>query len=453
MLFALAALAFAAPADDLVAFEALIRALHPAPFRYSSEEALTAAFAEERSRLSSPTTELEVGRAFSRVGALLGDAHVAVALPMMQPGSTTAVSLLPLYVREVEGKALVEASPLDLPSGTEVLSLDGRPWAEVEATLAGLVAADGLDPVAIHRHLEHDLPRYHALQDGMKASWLAEFRLPDGTVVSKTLDGTDREGLRALRASRRAAAWGGTPTPDQLPALDRRDGVALLRVPTFGVLDTAAFKAQVDALFAGIDPQEPLVIDLRGNEGGLRPNSFAILDHLLAEPYAEWTGMRVARPKIPNKLRKGLQFPFGSDRERLVPAFRRDETGAWRVSGDPLPSHPVAEPHQGPVTLLVDGRTGSAANGFVLVAKARRPDVVIVGEGLGGACDRHIGELPVVWTGPETGVIVMFSLIDIDHVAVAGCVPGRGLAPDVRVAPTVGEFVEGVDPWWGAAGR
>ena len=444
--------AHAAPSDDIAALETLILEVHPDPYGYSSEAAVRAIFETERARLDAlpQPTELEVGAAIYRSLAWLGDAHTYVGLPMMQPESTTPVSLLPLLPVEAGGQLLVDASTLDLPAGTEIESIDGQRVDALLDALSALVPADGRDPDAIRRQLLFDLPLYFALEFGMHDRYALQLRLPDGTLHMEEAAGVDRAGIGALRAARQVPDWWGQPTPDRLPGLSRVQDVAVLRVPTMGYPNMGAFKDRVDALFAALSSTEPLIIDLRGNEGGLRPNSFAILDHLLSTPYVEWTRMRVARRRVPRHLQGGLVWPYGTLEERLGNGFQRlTRERGFALVGDPLASraHPSAAVHTGPVSLLVNARTGSAANGFVLVARRYRPEVRIIGEPLGGACDRHVGELPVVWTGPETGLHVMFSLIEATHVAVEGCVPGHGLAPDVRVEPDLDDLVEGRDPW------
>ncbi len=452
MLASLLVVALAAPVDDLDALEQLIVSVHPAPHHHVSATELREAFAAERAVWGQGTVdELQVGRSLHRVLALLGDAHVRVALPMMQPGSAKEVQALGLLPRTVDGRVLVDAGAPGLPSGAEVIAIDGVPVAHVYEALLPLVPADGRDPVAKLRALEHDFPRYHALVYGMAATHAVDLRAVDGSEqAAASLPSIGRSGLATLRSARHVPDWWGRTAPDGLPVLERVDGLAVLHLPTFAVMDGAAFRARVDELFAQLDPDERLVLDVRGNEGGLRPNNMAVLDHLFSAPYAEWTEQRARVLRVPSALRGTLTWPFGTDLDRLSHGFLRDRaTRDWVSAGDPLlgRTQPVSEPHRGPVDLWVDGRTGSAANGLVLVLRGQRPGVRVIGERLGGACDAHNGELPTVWTGPETGAVVLFSLLRLPHVSVEGCVPGRGLDPDVAVVPTREGFVAARDPW------
>lgn len=437
------AMAWGAPADDLDELAALLEAVHPTVDARTLGEAVQ----RERPGLDAlpedpRDAELAVGAAVHRVVATLGDAHVYVGLPMMQTPATVEPALLPVLIRSVEGHALLDAATFPFAPGTALLAIDGVPVQRVLDEAQALVAADGRDLTAIQRVLDHDLPRYHALTHGMRSEHQLTLALPDGTETTLAVPAAGRLAFRAMQAGRHSAAWWGSGDPE--PRLSLEGPVAVFTAASFGAGDMDGYARQVDGLMARVPAEAPLIVDLRGNEGGYRPNANAILRHLVDGSFAEWTRMRTTTRRIPRRWRGGLQFPFGSDQERLR-HFHRSPYG-FVVEGDPLREVGLGT-HRGPLVLLVDARTGSAANGFVLVAKKHRADTIVVGERPGGACDRHVGELPVVWTGPDTGVAVMFSMIEATHIAVPGCVPGRGLPPDHEVVPTIEQFTAGRDPW------
>lgn len=435
----------------------LITRTHPALHRYDPRSAWTSRLDSEVDtlRAQSVVDELRLGLSLHRLLAPVGDAHIAVGLPLY---SSDDVELLPVFPRTVAEGVLFDAALPGVPPDALLLAIDGVEVDALYRELGALVMADGRDPTAVRAALEHDLPRFHALQFGLRPDHTLRVRAgaEERTI---TVDSLDREALRALRAGRHtlraALAWGAEhgaspphPSVGPLP-----HGGAILRVPTFGAADMAAFALEIGALFDHIDPAAPLLIDVRGNEGGLRPNAHAVLDRLVAGPAPEWTDMVVRVRRDPTVVEGELRWPAGSPDERLRDAPFRRQGGRWWWEGDPLQDRPPFPGvlHTGPVLVLVDGRTGSAANGFVQSLRAARPDVRVVGESLGGACDRHIGELPLVWVGPHSGVAVLFSLIDIGHVQPPGCLPGRGQPPDVPIGLTAADVLGERDVWMEAA--
>ncbi|MFH1464698.1 MAG: S41 family peptidase [Pseudomonadota bacterium] len=447
--FMTTAVAWGAPADDLTDLAALLEAAHPTLDAPALREAVQREMPGLDALPGDPRdAELAFGAAVSRVVASLGDAHVYVGLPMMQPQATIEPALLPVLVRTVEGQVLLDAATFPFDPGTALIAIDDVPIQTIFDEARTLVAADGRDPTAIRRALDYDLPRYYALTRGMASDYVLTLVLPDGSRVLREVPAAGRAEARTMQTSRHSATWWGSGEPT--PRLAWSGTVAVLTMASFGAQDMDGYARAVDGLMAGIPAGAPIVVDLRGNQGGYRPNANALLRHLVDGTFAEWTSMRTSTRRIPRRWRGRLQFPFGTDRERLRD-FERSPDG-FVFDGDPLQMQGVGT-HLGPLVLLVDARTGSAANGFVLMVRNYRPDAHIVGESLGGACDRHVGELPVVWTGEDSGVVVMFSLIEAMHLAVPGCTPGRGLAPDHAVELNIEQFAGSEDPWMEVALR
>ena len=114
-------------------------------------------------------------------------------------------------------------------------------------------------------------------------------------------------------------------------SLDTSDPkLAILRMPTWALYDSKwDWKAFLDRTFAELDRRNPaaLVIDLRGNEGGLDVGD-AILPHLLSAPLALAEPPRLVRyRKVPDALAPMLDTwdqsfkDWGSDAVRYDDAF------------------------------------------------------------------------------------------------------------------------------------
>jgi len=442
-----AELSGARAARELQRFVRYFEAVHPEPHRFVTAEQLHAELDVQVARLTQlPTpSPFEVGQAWHRVLARVGDSHVKVGLPLY--GSDAPVSLLPVLPLTLDDTTFVDAASVDLPVGTQVVHIDGRPMDTIRADLTPLVIAEGTSPDVRQRTLASDIARYYHLAYGMADHYTVGLRLPDGRTEDRTLAGVDRAGMQRLRETRRSAAtWGPTTRAGPWPTLTALDDHrAILRLPTFGVADMEAFRACTDEVLAGLSGVNTLYIDVRGNVGGLRPNAFAVLDHLLAEPYPQWDGFDARITRIPRGYRRRVTFPMGG-----TPA---DRLPAEPIDGDPLLGwmEPHAAAFAGNVVVLVDGLTNSAANTFVLALVRYRPDVVVVGQELGGECGQHVGELPAVYQPPGGAVAVLHSLIRVDHVDVPGCVHGRGLMPHVPVTYTAADFLAGHDPWLAVA--
>ena len=456
--------------DELLRFGRFLRDVHPDVHRFVTRDALDAILENEATVLDAledgggaPGTaphevELRTARGYQRVLAAVRDAHLALALPSGQPGAPDPLPLLPVLVRWVEDRGFVDAATAPWPRGTEVLAIDGVALATIRAEIEPLIVADGENPDARAATLHREFTKLYHLAFGARRRYEVSVRLPDGTRDTRTLDAVERDGLGSLQAVRHSAVVGDAVSPGQSagepawPWLIREEARSILRVPTFGIADMDAFTVRVDAAFADVDPALPLILDLRGNEGGFRTGAIAILQHLLAEPYTEWVRVQAKVRRMPRAHRARTDLLFGD--EAGWRALFRDPPvdGLYAYEGDPLAQLMTGgdEVFEGEVVVLVDGATNSAANELVLTLRHHRPSIRIVGEEIGGECAQHTGELPVVYGPVGSDVRMLVSVFRITHLPVPGCRVGRGLMPDVAVRYTVDDFLAGRDPFLAA---
>jgi hypothetical protein len=195
--------------------------------------------------------------------------------------------------------------------------------------------------------------------------------------------------------------------------------IAVLTVTTMMGADTIE---QITAAYQEIATQNAraLIVDLRENPGGafaVRP----LIGHILRQPFD--AGAFVSR----QWAREGSRAPTRADIEQSTPwdgwtltAFWRDAEGnpLTRIRFDPLTPH-----FDGPIAVLVSGRTASAAE---LAADAFRASgrAVLVGEKTAGKMlSQKVFDLP-------QGLQVFLPIADYYSLA-SGRIEGAGLAPDV----------------------
>ena len=440
----------ATAASELRDYAQFVRDVHPAPWRFTTASAFDARVDVEATalqRLSAPS-DLDVARAFQRTLAELHDGHVALTSPSFQPGA--AASFLPLLVKDVEGELLVDAAASAPLAGTTILAIDGTPVDEIRHRLLPLVLRDGVNDIAQLRGLEHDFTQLYHVTFGMAPQYRVQVHA-GGADQEVVLKGVSREQVQALHAQRRSAPVRGAPPRDerQLPfKLPLLDGVTWIRMPSFGSPDQIGYQAEVDALVAASDRTGALIIDLRGNEGGLRTHGIALLNHVLSQPYRQWTRMTTRVRELPERYVGRATGAFGADLRALEGFPEPPVGGDFVLEGDPLAGRMIpTDSWTGPVVVLADGRTNSAANELVIALKHARPQTKVLGEEPAGNCGEHIGEIPTAWTTPTFGISILMSVIRLEHVTVPGCVAGQGLAPDVVVQYSRGDFDAGKDPY------
>ncbi len=153
--------------------------------------------------------------------------------------------------------------------------------------------------------------------------------------------------------------------------LDPATRAATITLPTFD----AGSAQRLHQLIAEAERQDAsaLIVDLRGNPGG------SVLDLALAAaaflpdvPLEAWlpgeTAWTVALRRTPRAWTASLSYARGPFDGAAFAMKRLEAPNAW----------------DGPLALLVDGVTASAAEGFAALVMRGRPDVLVVGETTAG---------------------------------------------------------------------
>jgi C-terminal processing protease CtpA/Prc len=221
----------------------------------------------------------------------------------------------------------------------------------------------------------------------------------DGSAFSLTLQGSDGKTVRrTLRAVPRAR-------PPQAEFRMLRGEIALIRFTRFH----ATVRGELERALDRAASARAVVIDLRGNGGGL------------LELYRWFTGRFLADERIPMRT------------------TRRDRVNPQAQTVTDMRVGPADRPLLQPVAVLIDGRTGSAAE-LAAVTLAEQRGAVLVGE---PTCGCVVG-VRVEYVLPDGGGV---------RIAETGFVSARGLRmeseptlPAARVSPSVLDLRSGVDP-------
>ncbi len=425
---------------ELVEF---VDAVHPDPYRFVEPAAvrsrvsdLSAHLDREGAPKSGIAAALEMDAAMHELAALFHDGHLRPAPSAFAPELREGLLLLPMVTEVTHDGVFAVVAADERLVGATVVAIDGRPIDEILARLSSMAIYDGVNLQARDAVLSQQFSPLYALAYGVSNRYAIEMR-PAGAdeVVTVNLDGLGAEQLHAL-AQRRPMGRRVLPSDSPWPQLTRLDdGTALISLPTFGVPDGEAYEQRIAEVVQRAADAPRIVIDLRHNEGGFRTHGAALLSHLVERRYTQWRAFAVAVREIPRPFTDRVAGAFGVSLEALGGFPQRKIDGLHRVGGDPLAERftPREPALRQPVAVLVDGLTRSAANEFVLALEAARPETVIVGQEVGETCQRHTGEIPVIFTTATTQQKVLMSLVDILHVEVPRCRFGHGLPPDVAV--------------------
>ena len=382
------------------------RTYYDPAFRGVNWEAVRAELRPEAGRARTPA---ELRATIARMLGRLGESHFAVLPQFADPGEADSGdrSGSPGFdVRPDTGSLLITRLDQKSPAHRAGLRAGDR-----------ITSIDGIAVSALASRLPADLePRVRVLE--IWRAGMMRLRGPSGSQARVTLD--QGGGAREVSFAR-IDEPGQTVLLGNLPPLHLRVDAEAAETPSgaaAGVIGFNIWMAAADAQFAAAVDRfrgtRGIVIDLRGNPGGLAGMIMGISGHFFSERTALGT----------MKMRTSALTFFANPR-------------ASRPDGSRV------EPFAGPVAILVDGLTGSAsecfAGGMQSVGRAR-----VFGETSMGQA------LPASFTRLPNGDTLLHAIADF--VTADGTrLEGRGVVPDQAVPLDAAALAAGRDPVLAAA--
>ena len=462
--------------EDLGLLRSAMEALHPGLTLHNTPaelEAISQRLTRRARGLAEAYGEAipmpEVYLAVTEAVAALRDGHTQVSM-YNQSEYLSAVlyerpDRAPFTFRLVEGRMIVTGDATErgpagggvLPPGTEILSMDGRPVAEIIEAMMPYVSADG----------SNDAKRVYELQTGALTAPAERFDVlysllyePSGDLALRIRqpDGTER-GLavgRVTQTERRETLWARDARlprsqDDLLSFRFLADGTAYLRIGSFSTFNMDLdYDAWLTDAFRQINDAhaDRLVVDLRGCAGGMDDAAALLFRHLLRQPVTVdlWDG-QTAYDVVPGAIRPHIRSwnnGFYDLSAQVTPAG----DGTFRLPPrDPITVPPAADAFGGAVAVLVDAAASSAT--FYLADQIQHTGAAtLVGQTTGGSLKGLNAGQMVFLNLPHSGIAVDIPLFG-SRPSEPG--PDRGVIPDVLVPPNADAVIAGRDPELDAA--
>ncbi|WP_425985236.1 S41 family peptidase [Brevundimonas sp. TWP1-2-1b1] len=447
---------------DVAILRAVWETMHPGLYRYSTPAEITTRLDALGETWRAPGSFRERFLALTRVTASIRCGHT---YPSPYNGDDAMVaamypdrSLVPFRFRWIDDRIVItedHTTSSALPRGTVVSAIDGVATETLLARLVPLARADGgndakrinlMEVRGEDRFETFDihLPLILPLKDE------AAFTLADGRIV--------RAPLLTLAERQSRLAPSASPTGDANPwTLESLpDGFRRLTMPSWALFNsTFAWEAwlgeTVDALSS--ERARGLIIDLRGNEGGLDCGAL-ILSRLIDRDLPvsrnqRWTRYRSApasvRPYLHTWDRSFLDWGDQAQPSTERPGFYRLTRYDDDAEGTVI--RPAGTRFTGPVAVLCDASNSSATFAFAQAVQ-QSGAATLIGQPTGGNRRGINGGAFFFLKLPASGIEIDLPLIasfpDTPQ-------PDAAIQPDVLVQTTAEDIASGRDPQMGAA--
>ncbi|MBI5868226.1 MAG: hypothetical protein HZB43_08075 [candidate division Zixibacteria bacterium] len=281
--------------EDYQELQRLVFASHPMPFVDRAE--VLKAFDQHRDLLRDSLTVLEFYRIASAAVAAVGCSHTELSLPeRLQQQLVKTGGFFPAAITVLHDSLFVRTDYPDawsLPTGTIIISINGRPASEILGKLRDCLPTDGGYLVKKDFLLSESFNEfYQGFVEDIDSFEIA-YVLPGANETSRS-----RVCARTWKEVRSIAQDDTCGrAPDRMrAAIDDKAGYAILTIPFFEYGDEREhFVQTVDSLFATFASHavHSLILDLRGNQGGDPRSAAYLLGYLIPKPFAYFSASSV----------------------------------------------------------------------------------------------------------------------------------------------------------------
>ncbi|MGV3639926.1 MAG: S41 family peptidase [Adhaeribacter sp.] len=430
---------------DLALMRTILEESHPGLYRYTPKERFAVLFDSISRSFTRPMTQQEFYVAATPIVAAIKDGHLKY-MPRVRPHWQYYYQLdqlfpLSLHITGPKAHLLRNlAGAGDIPLGAEITAINGQPVAGLIGQLLPTVYfADGNSQAIKYQSLSKFFPFYYGTYLGAAAVYTIAYRLPGQTrelsaqvpaITLATLEKAEKE----------------SQPPRQLPIrlTYPEAGTALLRIDHFNI-----YKKEMDVkktfreMFWQLHARNirHLIIDLRGNEGGVDKWGALLYSYLSDKPFRYYDRLEVAR-KQPFSFQEHIAWA-----PKIFPLYRRllskNEEGRYtfRFKKTLKTQKPQPRPFQGEVYVLTDGYSFSVTAEFAAIAHHHRR-ATFVGRETGGAYYGNNSGFFVVSVLPHTGIEIATPQWAY-YMAVSGYPHAdRGVLPDYEVVPGISDLLQ-----------
>lgn len=373
---------------------------------YTDEEEFAKVKEKQYALITSEMNGLEFFRVLAPVIAKIDCGHTYMKLSnSLESYAKEKGKYLPFEVKVIKDKTYIykNYSSIDIPEGSEILTINGKETQDIIDVLLYNLSSDGENTTFKYFQMNRDYKREYFKFIDTPDDFKIELISPSNKVLTQTVP--------ALTLKEIEKKAGKTEIKDKNPKLKIEEGYSVLTISSFDFYneDTKIFTSLMDNYFERINKENVpnLIIDLRGNIGGDPYSAAHLLRYLTDEPI------------------QYFEKPSATD--------FYDEIS--------VPREPHENNFKGNIYTLIDGG-GFSTTGHLCSLLEYHDIGVFIGEETGGsfACTDGSGDAMLSNT-----MLIPHGSVALFETAVSGLTPGRGIMPDHEVIPTIEDYLSGRD--------
>jgi hypothetical protein len=441
---------------DFDLFRSIFEQANAGLYKYHSRTAIDSAFSSGRKQISTSISYRDFFNIVWNVIDFTGSSHNSLDYPDTLKNQVFKKQVFfPLPLKYLNHKLYANLAYKTIPLGSEILSVNGMNANDFAKDISRYLSTDGKNISGKYAFLETNwLPFYVYLAYGEQVSFVVRYR-NDSTTAQTTLDAVDYKTFIENYKQRFVPRYEESDR-DYTFAYTGNGKTGVLTVNTFALggpkkPSHKKYAAFLDSVFIDLRSRhiKDLIVDVRQNGGGDDPNDLLLYSYLTRRNFRENTSAFTIFNKVALKEYfieedtgeiAELEEELKDEHNQLIkgrfyqhPKFNK----TW---------HPNKNAFTGKVLLLISPFVASAGSLFASMVKSDQHSVVIGQETLGGYYG-HTGHIPVSYRLPHTGLVLSFSIVDLEQDVQK--LPdedyGDGVKPDYEIEPGIGQYLKSID--------
>lgn len=431
--------------EDLHFMHQVLNEAHPGMYRYTSKARFEELFDSVAQTLNRPMTQQEFFVAATPLIVALKDGHVKW-MPRERKHGQYYYNLDQLFPLELHftGKQahLVYnmAGTSAIPLGAEIVSINGLSTEKmVEKLLPTVFFSDGNSQAVKWLSLDKFLPFYYGTYIGASPSYEIAFRVPGSpSVQTAQVPAVTLETIQKLEKERER------PQQPPIRVAYKDQNTALLSIDNFNI-----YKNEMDVekvmkdIFWQMNAKntQHLIIDLRGNEGGIDKWGALLYSYLTDKKFRYYDSMLVPKKEKFTFEKNIIWLPGMYPLYRRLISKTKGGNYTFRFKKTLREQKPQKNPFKGEVYILTDGYSFSVTSEFCAIAHHHKR-ATFIGRETGGGYYGNTSGFHVPVKLPNTDLELAVPQWNY-FMAVSGYPhKDRGILPDYPVEYTAQDLIQ-----------
>jgi hypothetical protein len=441
--------------QDFTVFRTVLERAHPGLYTYASKKEMDECFDSIYNTLYESIDIRAFHEKLSFIADKIGCSHTNLYLPKAYYDTILKRNnFFPIPVIYVDGGLYINSDMWDIPVGAHIISINNNSAEQIMDRIIDYNVPDGRNKTYNLSQGAEEFAYDYFLAYGPCISFSIEYAAPGSdkketaSVGAVTLE-------KHLRTYNDDSYYNySSEVGYDFEVIDSiHTAVLTLRSFSYGTSATFAayknFLINSFTLLKNEDEINNLIIDCRNNIGGEYENIFLLYRFLSKNPFKEVDSATVRFDKTP--YTQFLDPDFAMNEQLSLDSMVKSEfcrlpNGNNAMNDDEnnlRRPHPMA--FNGNLYVITNNNVLSAASNFVAMIKDSKRGV-IVGEETGGGYNGHNGFTRMLYKLPNTGVLLEFSAVKVQHYLEHPQLNKYGIEPDYPVSNTLNDIIENQDP-------